>query len=147
MTLVVGLSTVVTQEIHRVTRGNMLGVVAHKLLHAIPQSRDSVEVLVQTQHKTVFLVVLLHKPERVHGEVTEQLDARLHPPVEFVVHHQRMTEEKSRLIATHMPVALRVAVDDFLLSHLLPGLLGLLLVNPLGIGPVLLGDGPVVCCS
>lgn len=147
MTFVVSFSTVITQEVHGVSGCKMFRVVARELLHTIPQSRDSVNVLVQTKHKTVFLVVLLHVSERIKGNVTEQLDAGLNPPVELVVLQQRMTEEKSRLVAAHVTVALRVSVDDFLLSHLLPGLLRLLLVNPFGVRPVLLRNDPVVCIS
>ena len=147
VTFVVSLSTVITQKVHGVSGCKMFRVVAREFLHTIPQSRDSVNVLIQTKHKTVFLVVLLHVSERIKGNVTEQLDAGLNPPVELVVLQQRMTEEKSRLIAAHVTIALRVSVNDFLLSHLLPGLLCLLLVNPFGVRPVFLRDDPIVRIS
>lgn len=43
-----------------------------------------------------------------------------------------------------MAVAHRVTVDDFSLSHVLAHLFGLILVNPLGERPVLLGDFAIV---
>src|SRR5699024_6208464 len=67
VTLVVGLSTIVAQKVHRVPRCDVFRVVTHELLHAIPQSRDSLIILVQTKREAVLLVVLLHEAERVVG--------------------------------------------------------------------------------
>lgn len=48
VTLVVGLSTIVTQKVHGVPGCDVFRVVTHELLHAIPQSRDSLIILIQT---------------------------------------------------------------------------------------------------
>ena len=143
--LVVGLTAVLTDKVHGVAAGNVLGMVLHKLLDAIPQGRDRLVVLVQTDDKTVLLVVFLHKAEWVMAHVAEELNAGLHAPVVLVVHHERMAEEEAGLVAAHMAIALRITVDDILATHLLSHRSGLVLVNPLWIGPVLFGNLAIVC--
>lgn len=46
--LVIGISTIVTQKVHGVPGCDVFRVVTHELLHAIPQSRDSLIILIQT---------------------------------------------------------------------------------------------------
>lgn len=133
VTLVVSLAAIITQKTHRVAVRDMLRVLLHELLHRTPQARDGVVVLVQTQHKAVLLVVFFHVAEWVKADITEELNAGLHAPVVLIVQHQWVPEEESGFITAHVTVALRVAVDDLLLSHLLSDLLRLLLVDPLGI--------------
>lgn len=138
MALVVRLAAIVAQKAHRVALHDMLWMVFHEFLDAVPQGGNGFVVLVQAEHKTVFLAILLHKPERIETDITVELDSGLHPPVVFVVEHQRVTEEEAGLVATHVPVALRIAIDDFPLTHILANLPSLVLIDPLGIRPVLL---------
>lgn len=147
MALVVGLSAVITQEVDRVSIDDVLGVVAHELLHAVPQGRDGVVVFVKTEHETVLLVVLLHEAEGVKGNIAVELDAGLHAPIVLVVHHQRVAEKEARLVTAHVSIALRVAVDDLLLAHVVAHLLRLVLVDPFGVRPVLVGDDAVMRVS
>lgn len=147
MAVVVGFTTVVTQKLHRVVLGNVLGVVLHKFLGALPQSGNGGGVLVQAQHKAVLLSILNHQAEGVVVNVAVELDGGLHAPVVFVVQHQGLAEEEARLEAAHVAVADRVAVDDLALSHVLSHLLGLVLVNPLGEGPVLGSNLAIVCLA
>lgn len=122
----------------------MLRVLLHKLLHGVPQTGNGLVVLVQTDDEAVLLIVLFHVSERVETDVAEQFDARFNPPVELIWLHQFMAVEKARLVPTHVSVALRVAVDDLPLSHILPNLPGLAPVDPFRIGPVLVRDEAVV---
>lgn len=142
--LVIVLSTIITQETHRIILGDMLRVIFHELLHAVPERRDSINVFVQTQDEAVFLIVVLHKTEWVKCDVAKQLNARFHAPVKFVVHHQGMAEKEARFITTHVPIALRVSVDNLALSHIPSRFFGFLLVNPIRIRPVLLRDETIV---
>ena len=144
MALVVGLTTVLADEVHGVAGGDVLGVVLHKLLDTIPQGRDGLVVLVQTDDKAVLFAVFLHEAEWVVGHVAEELNAGLHAPVVLVVHHERMAEEEARLVAAHVAIALRITVDDLPATHILSHLPGLVLVNPLWIGPVLFRNLAIV---
>lgn len=147
MTLVVCFSAIVTQEAHRVAFGNVLGASGHELLDAIPERGNGIKILVQAEHKAVLFVVLLHVSERVKGNVAEELDAGLHTPVVLIVEHQWMAEEEARLIAAHVAVALRISVDDLAFLHVLTHFLGLVLIDPVGVRPMLFGDYSVVSCS
>lgn len=140
MAVVVGVATVVTKELHRVVGGNVLGVVLHEFLGAFPQSRNGSRVLVQAENEAVLLALLGHQTEGVVVDVAVELDGGLDSPVVFVVHHQWLAEEETRLEAAHVAVGNRVTVDDFALSHVLANLFGLVLVNPFRERPVLLGD-------
>ncbi len=154
MTLVVCLAAIVTKELEEVVGSKMLRVVLHKLLCAIPESGDGLTVLVETQDETVLLLLLDHDAEGVVVNIAEKLDGGLDTPVVFVVKHQWVAEEESRLKATHVTVAHRVAIDDLPGLHILTDLLGLVLVDPFGEGPVLLGNLAIVgfsgcqgCCN
>lgn len=140
MAVVVVFTTVVTQELHRVVGRNVLGVVLHELLGALPQRRNGSWVLVQTENEAVLLALLGHQTEGVVVDVAVELDGGLHSPVVFVVHHQRLAEEEARLEAAHVAVGNRITVDDLALTHVFANLFGLVLVDPLGERPVLLGD-------
>jgi hypothetical protein len=105
MAMIVGLSTIVTQETHRVVLGNMLGVSLHELFGTVPQSRNRFHVFVQTQHEAVLLLIIGHKFEDIVIHITEKLDAWLHSPVPIIVEHQWLTEEESRFKSAHMAIA------------------------------------------
>lgn len=135
--LVVGLTAILTDKLHGIATGDVLGVGLQELLHAIPECGDGVNVFVQTDDKAVLLIILLHEAERIVADITVELDAGLHAPVVFVVHHQRVAEEEARLVAAHMAIAFRITVDDLLATHLLSRLSGLILVNPVRIRPML----------
>lgn len=142
--VVVRDTTIVAKEAHRVPFSNVLRVVLHELLDTVPESGNRLHVFVQAEHEAVLLVILLHEAEGVVVDIAEQLDAGLDAPVVFVVHHQRLTEEKARLEAAHVAVADAVTVDDLALGHVLAHLLGLVLVDVVGERPVLLGNLAVV---
>lgn len=142
--LVVSVTAVVTEESHRVVLGNVLGVVGHKLLGAVPESRNGINVLVERENEAVLLVVLVHDTEGVVVDIAEELDRGLNTPVVLVVHHDLLSEEETRLESAHVAVADGVTVDDLAGGHILTNLLGLLLVNPLRERPVLLRNQTVV---
>lgn len=141
---VVGLAAVVAEEAHGVALGNVLWVVLDKLLDAIPESGDGLDVLVQAKNEAVLLVVLVHEAEGVVVDVAEQLDAGLHTPVVVVVEHELLSEEETGLKSAHVAVADAVAIDDLFGSHVLAHLLGLLLVDVRRERPMLLGNQAVV---
>lgn len=101
----------------------------HEFFGTVPECGDRLHVLVQTQDKAVLLFVVLHEFERVVMDVTEQLDTWFYPPVVFELVHERVSEEKARLEATHMPIADRVAVDNLPLGHILTNFSCFVLVN------------------
>lgn len=147
MAVVVGVATVVTQETHRVALDDVLGVILHELLRAVPEGGDGLDVFVEAEHEAVLLLILGHEAEGVVVDVAEELDARLDAPVPLVVHHQWLAEEEAGLEAAHVAVADGVAVDDLALGHVLADLLRLVLVDEIREGPVLLGDLAVVRLS
>ena len=147
MALVVGITTIITEESHGVVLCDMFGMVLHEFLGAVPESRNGVNVFVETKDKAVLLVVLDHNTEGVVVDVAVKVNGRLDTPVVFVVHHQGVAEEKARLESTHVAVADRVTVDDLSLLHILAHLLGLFLINPLRERPVLVRNFAVVCLA
>lgn len=147
MALVISLTTIITQESHRVSFCNMLRVRLHKFLRTIPQRRDSVVILIQTQHKTILLLVIHHIPEWIKRDVAKELNTGFHAPVVLVVEHELMAEKESRFVAAHMSVAFRVAVNDFALFHVFADLGGFVLIDPFGIRPVFLWNEAVVGLS
>jgi hypothetical protein len=144
MALVVVLTTIVTEEAHRVVRGNVLRVVLHELLGTGPKGRNGVDVFVKRENKTVLLLVLVHDAEGIVVDIAEELDRGLNTPVVLVVHHEFLSEEETRLESAHMTVADGVTVDDLALMHVLTNLTGLLLVNPFRERPVLLGNQTIM---
>lgn len=147
MAVVVILAAVVAQEAHGVVCSNVLGVVLHELLGAVPESLDGLGVLIQAKNKAVLLATLVHDAERIVVDIAIQLNGGLNTPVVFVVHHERLSEEETRFEAAHVTVTDGVTVDDFTLSHVLAHLLGLVLVNPLGERPMLGGNLAIVCLT
>jgi hypothetical protein len=138
--VVVGLAVIVADELEGVILGDVLGEGLGEVLGGVPEGGDSLDILVQTEGEAVLLLVLGHELEGVVVDVAVQLDAGFYAPVPFVVEHQGVTEEEAGLVAAHVPVADGVAVDDLLLLHFLANTGGLVLIDPLGEGPVLLGD-------
>lgn len=145
--MVVVLAVVVAEEAHRVVLCNVLWVVLHEFLDTVPESRNGLDVFVETEHKAVLLALLLHQPEGVVMNVAEDLDAGLNTPVVIVVHHEGLAEKEARLESAHVTIADGVSVDDLALPHVLADLLGPLLINVRRERPVLLGDLAIMCCS
>jgi len=143
MTVVVGLSVVVRQESQRVVFSEMLRVLAHVGLDAVPEGWNCLNILVQAQYEAVLLSVIGHKLEGIVFDVAEQLNAWLDTPVPLVLEHEGVLKEKPRLVTTHVPVTDRITVDDLTSSHVFTNGLGLVLVDPFGEGPVLLWNQPV----
>ena len=143
MTPVVIHTPIITDKAHRVSGSNMLGMISNKILDTIPQRRNCLRVLVQTQDEAILFVALLHDTKRIKRNITKQTDTRLDAPIVLVVLHQRMPIKEASLEPTHESIALRVAVDDLSRAHVLSNLLGLALVDPIRVGPVLLGDEAV----
>lgn len=131
MAVVVGFSTVIADEFHGISLGDMLRVTTCELLHTIPQGRNGRCILIQTDDKAVLLVVLLHEAERIRVDITVELNARLNAPVVLEVHHERVAEEEPGLVTAHMAVTLRAAVNNLLAVHFLSRFFGLVLVDPL----------------
>ena len=147
MAVVVSVTTVVRKEAHGVTLDNVLGVVLHPLLGALPQGGNSLDIFVQGKGEAVLLLVVGHELESVVFNVAEELNAGLNAPVPFVIEHQGVTEEEAGLVTTHVSVTDRVSVDDLSGSHVGAHLGSLVLINPLGERPVLLGDLAILCVS
>lgn len=133
MAFVVSVTAILADELHSVFFLKMLRVILHELLHTVPQRGYSLVVLIETNDKAVLLVILLHEAERIHLDITEELNAGLNPPVKLVILHQRMSEEEPRLVAAHVAVALGAAIYDLPAAHLFTGLSCLVLIDPLGI--------------
>jgi hypothetical protein len=87
MAVVIRVSSIVTEEAHRVTLGDVFRVCFHELFGAIPQRRNRLDVFVQAQHETVLLLVFGHELENVIVDIAEKLNAWLDTPVPFVVVH------------------------------------------------------------
>lgn len=102
----------------------------HELLRAVPQSRNGLDVFIQAEHEAVLFVVLLHELERIFMNIAKEFDAWLDSPVVLVLKHQRVTEEETRLEATHVAITDRIAVDDLPSTHIFADSFGLLLINP-----------------
>ena len=147
MAVVVGVTTIVGKEAHRVALDNVLRVVLHPLLGALPQGGNSLDVFVQRQGETVLLLVVGHELEGIVVNVAEELNTGLNTPVPLVIEHQGVAEEEAGFVATHVSVTDRVSVDDLSGSHVGAHLGSLVLVNPLGERPVLLGDLAILCVS
>ena len=147
MAVVVGLATVIGKETHRVTTNNVLGKLLDVVLGAIPESGNGFDIFVERKGETVLLVVVGHELESVVLDVAEQLDAGLNTPVPLVLEHQGVAEEETGLVATHVSVGDGVSVDDLSGSHVGADLCSLVLVNPLGERPVLLGDLAISCLA
>ena len=140
MAVVVGFSTIITQESHGVALDNMLWVGLHEFLGALPESWNSLHIFVQTEDEAVLLLIVGHEFESIVVNVTEKLNAGLNTPVPFVVLHQFLLEEESGFESAHVTVADGVSVDDLTLSHIFTDLAGLVLVDVVGERPVLLGN-------
>ena len=74
MALVVSVTTIVTEETHGIARGNVFREVLDELLGAIPEGRNSVDVLVQAQNEAVLLLVLGHESEGIVVNIAVQLN-------------------------------------------------------------------------
>lgn len=144
MAFVVFLTTIVTEESHRVTLGDMFGVILHELLYTVPESRDSLLVFVQTKHEAILLLVLGHETERIVMNVAEKFDAGLDSPVPFVVQHEWLTEEETRFEATHVSVTNGIAIDNLALRHIFTNLPRLILVDVIGERPMLMRNLAIV---
>lgn len=140
MTVVVGLSAIVRKEAHAVTLCNVLRVALHPFLGAVPERRDSLNIFVQTEDKRVLLLVLGHERERIVCNVAEKLNRRLNTPVPLVIQHQGVSEEKARLVATHVTIRDTVTVDDLFGGHVGARLCSLVLIDKVGERPMLFRD-------
>ena len=144
MAMVVRITSIITQESHRVTISNVFWVVLHEFLGAVPKSRDGFHILVQAQDETVLLLIFGHEFERIIIDVAEQLNTWLDSPVPFIFQHQFLSEEEPRFKSAHVSITDGVAIDDLLLCHLLPNLACLFLVNVWWERPVLFWNLPIV---
>ena len=71
---VVRVPAVVRHVPHRVVARDGLRVLAHELLHAVPQRRDRRPKLVHRDRETVDFVVILHVEEGVVFEIAVEMD-------------------------------------------------------------------------
>ena len=142
--MVIGFALIITQPIYRITLSYVAWVFFHKLLCAVPQCWDRIDIFVKTYHETVFFAMILHVLEGIIGNVTVELNAWLNTPIPFVLIHQGLTEEKTWLESAHVPVTSRVSIDDFSLVHVLPDLASFVLINPFRKTPMFLRDLAIV---
>ena len=133
MAVVVRFSVVVAQPVHGISFGYVLAMLLHEGLGAIPKCRNCLHVFVKADHETVFLPIIGHELERVVGDVAVQLDTWLNAPIPLIVVHDGLAEEEARLESAHVPVALRVSVDDLSLCHVFSDFARLLLVDKVGV--------------
>jgi hypothetical protein len=143
MAVVVSLAIIIRDELKSIALGQMFRVLLHEPLGAFPERGDRLNVLVQTDDKTVLLVVLGHELKDVIVDVTEELNAGLDAPVPLVLKHERVAEEKTTFVSAHVTVALGITIDDLALKHILTNVGGLLLVDPIGVGPMFLRNQAV----
>lgn len=147
MAFVVGIAVIITQEFERVIWGKMLRVLLHEFLYTVPESWDSLDILVQADHEAVLLLVLYHEFEWIIVHIAEEFNARLNSPVPFVVQHQWLAEEEARLKSAHVSVAYRITIDNLPLRHVFSDLARLVLIDPWWERPVLFLDLAVMSCT
>ena len=123
---------VTTQELHGIVLGDMFGMLGHESLDTIPKRRDGLDIFIQTQNEAVLLPIVPHVFERIIANVAVKLNAGFNAPVPFKLLHQGMLEEKSRLEATHVPVADGVSIDDLSCSHVLTHSACFILIDEIG---------------
>ena len=143
MTKVISITTIITDKFHRISRNDMLRMIGHKLLHTIPQRRDSLPVLVQAQHKTILLIPFLHDTEGIKRDFTKEVRRRFDAPVKLIILHQGVSIKEAGFVSTHEPIALGIAVDDLSLTHVRSNILGLALIDPVRVGPMFHWDEAV----
>ena len=144
MAMVVCFSTISTKPIHGVAFCHVLRMFFHVSLCAVPKGLNRLDIFVETQHKTVFLAIISHKFKWIIADIAEKLNTWLDAPIPFVIIHDGLPKEKPRLKATHMPVADRVPINNFLFSHLLPHLGSLILIDVIRERPMLMRDFCIV---
>ena len=129
MAMIVRFSTIFTEPTQGVTCCHVFRMLFHIGLCAVPKGLNRLDIFVETQHETVLLAVVGHKLEGIVADIAEKLDTWLYAPIPFVLIHDRLPEEETRLEATHMPIANRVPINDLLFSHFFPHLGRLVLIN------------------
>lgn len=143
MAVIVCLSSIIREETHRVVGRDVLWMVLHELLGAIPESGNGLDVFVEGEDEGVLLLVVGHVLESVVLDITEQLDGWLHAPIPFIVQHERLLEEEAGLKSTHVTIRDRIAIDDFALCHILAHSFRFVLIDMVRKRPVLLGNDSV----
>lgn len=144
MAMVISLSTIITQKLHRVIFDNVLGMLLHESLRTIPQRWNGFHILIQAQHEAVLFLVVGHILEGIEANVAEEFDAWLHAPVPFELIHEGMPEEEPRFISAHVSIAHRVAIDDLSLRHISANLGCLVLIDKFGEFPMLVRNQAIV---
>lgn len=102
--LIQTLGRVIGDEVESIVLGNELGVFTRKLLRLLPESRNSLVILVQRDGEAVCLVVDGHEHERVIVNVTKEANARLHAPVVVQVERRVVAPEEATLETAHVAV-------------------------------------------
>ena len=87
MAMIVAGTTIITEKCHRVIFGDMLWEFLCEIFDCIPQSWDSLNVLIQAQNEAVFFPIVGHELESVIINVTEKLNAWLDTPIPLVIQH------------------------------------------------------------
>ena len=128
MTVIVGLSIIITQPLQGITCRDVLGKFLHEFLRTVPYRRDGFRIFVQTYYKTILFLIFRHNLERIEANVTVELDTWLDTPVPFVVLHQGLTEKETRFEAAHVSVADGVSIDDLPLCHVFSHLFRFVLI-------------------
>lgn len=128
MTVIIGLSIIITQPLQGIAFRDVLGKILHEFLCTVPYCWDGFRIFVQTYYKTVLFLVFRHNPERIEANVAVELDTWLDTPVPFVVLHQGLTEKETRFEAAHVSVADGVSINDFPLCHVFSDLFRFVLI-------------------
>jgi len=115
----------------------MFGVGFHEFSYVSPQRRDSSGDFVDSYCKAVYFIMVLHEQEGIKVDIAVILDARFNPPIPLVFLHEWVSEEEPRIESTHVAIRYAVPVFHPLRLHPLPGRFCLVLVDPVGLEPVL----------
>lgn len=137
---VIGTELIIRQPSHHVVLGHIRWVRRDELFGFGPQIGNALRRIKQVDGKPVRDVVVLHIPEDIVVDITEELDLGLHTPVVAIVFQNGVLVKHATVPSAHQMVGHLVTVLDALLLQQLRRLMEDVHVNPIGDLPMLLGD-------
>jgi hypothetical protein len=132
---------IVAEHFQRILWMNNLLILFYEFFNSIPESRDGLDIFWDHNCKPIILVVGLHEYKWIVINVTGKLYPWLYSPVVVIFLKERMAEEESRIVATHVTVWQRSAVDNISLFHAFSCFVSLGYVYPARIAPVFRWNG------